>query len=200
MLTDSQIERYSRQIVLPEVGGGGQERLLAARAAVAGRGEAVLFCAAYLAAAGVGGLRLDGVNAGAPLAAALSLLTRNTDCAIDFAPAEPSDVAILCGEVLPAGADSSGLLVWGCGSGDGVLAARFPKGRGCIECIAALASGKDAAGGSAQLLGSLLALLGLRALLGIGSNDPPELLRLAGDSPSLTTAPFPSRPGCPRCS
>ncbi len=200
MLTDSQIERYSRQIVLPEVGGRGQERLLAARAAVVGRGEAVLFCAAHLAAAGVGRLRLHGVEAGAPLAAVLSLLTRNTDCAIDFAPAEPSDVAILLGEVLPASADTSGLLVWGCGSRDGVLAARFPKGRGCIGCLAALASRKDAAVRSAQLLGTLLALLGLRALLDIGANDPPELLRLAGDSPSLTATPFPSRPGCPRCS
>jgi hypothetical protein len=200
MLTDSQIERYSRQIVLPEVGGRGQERLLAARAAIVGRGEAVLFCAAYLAAAGVGRLRLFGVAASAPLAAALSLLTRNTDCAIDFAPAEPADLVILVGEISPASADTNGFLVWGCGSDDGVLAARFPKGRGCIGCIAALASRKDTAVRSAQLLGTLLALLGLRALLDIGPNDPPELLRFAGGSPSLTTAPFPSSPGCPRCS
>jgi len=40
MLTDAQIERYGRQIILPEVGGRGQERLLAARVAVAGAGPA----------------------------------------------------------------------------------------------------------------------------------------------------------------
>jgi hypothetical protein len=198
MLTDFQIERYSRQIVLPEVGGRGQERLLAASAAVLGRGEAVLFCAAHLAAAGVGRLRLHGIDAGAPLAVALSLLTRNTDCAIDFTPVEPSDVTILLGDALPVSADTRGLLVWGCGSGGGLLAARFPKGRGCIGCLAALACREDAAVRSAHLLGSLLALLGLRALLDVGLDDPPELLRF--DRHSLTTAPFPSRPGCPRCS
>jgi molybdopterin-synthase adenylyltransferase len=54
MLSDSQIERYSRQIILPQVGGKGQEKLLRARVLVNGSGPlqtAVLF---YLAAAGVG--------------------------------------------------------------------------------------------------------------------------------------------------
>jgi hypothetical protein len=148
----------------------------------------------------VGRLRLPWVDAGAPLAIALSLLTRNTDCAIDFAPEGPADVTILLGEALPVSADTSGLLVWGCGSGNGVLAARFPKGRGCIGCLAALASRESAAVGSAQLLGTLLALLGLRALLDLGAYDPPELLRFAVDGSPLTTTPFPSRPGCERCS
>jgi molybdopterin/thiamine biosynthesis adenylyltransferase len=36
MLDDQTLERFSRQILLPEVGGRGQERLLAARVALAG--------------------------------------------------------------------------------------------------------------------------------------------------------------------
>lgn len=200
MLTDSQIERYSRQIVLPEVGGRGQERLLAAHAAIVGRDEAALFCAAYLAAAGVGRLCLDGLDPRAPLATVLALRTRNTDCAIDFAPAERSDVTILVGEVVPASAATSGVLVWGCDTAGGIVAARFPKGRGCIACLAALAPAGDGRSPSAQLLGTLLALLGLRALLEIDRDDPPELLRFAGDGLSLTTMPFSSRPGCPSCS
>jgi hypothetical protein len=38
MLSDAQIERWSRQILLPDVGGRGQLRLLAARVGVAGCG------------------------------------------------------------------------------------------------------------------------------------------------------------------
>jgi molybdopterin/thiamine biosynthesis adenylyltransferase len=47
--TDEEIRRYSRQMIVPEVGGVGQERLRAARAEAASEIEAL-----YLAAAGVG--------------------------------------------------------------------------------------------------------------------------------------------------
>lgn len=52
--TEEQIERYSRHIILPEVGGKGQEKLLNAKVFVLGAGglgSPVLF---YLAAAGIG--------------------------------------------------------------------------------------------------------------------------------------------------
>ena len=39
-LTDAQIERYSRHIILPEVGGKGQARLLAGRVLIVGAGPA----------------------------------------------------------------------------------------------------------------------------------------------------------------
>jgi adenylyltransferase/sulfurtransferase len=49
--SDNEIRRYSRQIVLPEVGGVGQERLRAVTVTAASEVEAL-----YLAAAGVGAL------------------------------------------------------------------------------------------------------------------------------------------------
>jgi molybdopterin/thiamine biosynthesis adenylyltransferase len=49
--SDEEVRRYARQIVLPEVGGVGQERLRAASAACESELEAL-----YLAAAGVGRL------------------------------------------------------------------------------------------------------------------------------------------------
>ncbi len=54
--SEDSIRRYSRQILLREVGGAGQKRLAAATVAVAGEGAAVKVCALYLAAAGVGTL------------------------------------------------------------------------------------------------------------------------------------------------
>src|SRR5271168_4756355 len=53
-LTDAQIDRYSRQIVVPRVGGRGQERLLAARMLIAGDARDIESPLAYLAGAGVG--------------------------------------------------------------------------------------------------------------------------------------------------
>lgn len=53
-LNDNQIERYSRQVILPDVGGKGQEKILAAKVMVIGAGGLGSPCAFYLAAAGTG--------------------------------------------------------------------------------------------------------------------------------------------------
>lgn len=53
-LNEEQIERYSRHILLPEVGGKGQEKIIKARVAILGAGGLGSPAAYYLAAAGVG--------------------------------------------------------------------------------------------------------------------------------------------------
>jgi len=56
--TNEQIERYSRQIILPNVGGKGQEKILKAKVLIIGTGGLGAPCSFYLAAAGVGKIGL----------------------------------------------------------------------------------------------------------------------------------------------
>jgi len=64
-LTDAQQERYARHLLLDELGGEGQERLLSACVRVRGTGRAARWAARYLAASGVGTLVLDDAAAAA---------------------------------------------------------------------------------------------------------------------------------------
>ena len=57
-LSDRQLDRYARHIVLHEIGGEGQKRLLAASVGVVGAGGIGAPVIQYLAAAGVGRLRV----------------------------------------------------------------------------------------------------------------------------------------------
>jgi hypothetical protein len=57
-LSNQQIERYTRQIIVPGFGGTGQERLLTARLMLAGRADDIASVFSYMAGAGVGEIRL----------------------------------------------------------------------------------------------------------------------------------------------
>jgi hypothetical protein len=89
-LSDGQIERYSRQIIVPRVGGRAQERLFAARIALIGDSRDLAAPLAYLAAAGAGTLApivTDGASAARTLVE--EALNLNPDSRVDVAGAAP---------------------------------------------------------------------------------------------------------------
>ncbi len=53
-MTEKQLERYTRQIVLPEIGQGGQEKLFSAKILVVGAGGLSSAVLMYLASSGIG--------------------------------------------------------------------------------------------------------------------------------------------------
>jgi molybdopterin/thiamine biosynthesis adenylyltransferase len=57
-LTEEQIQRYSRNIILEQIGGKGQEKLLASKVLIVGAGGLGSPAALYLAAAGIGTIGL----------------------------------------------------------------------------------------------------------------------------------------------
>jgi molybdopterin/thiamine biosynthesis adenylyltransferase len=102
-LTEEEIVRYSRHIILPEVGGRGQRKLRAASVLVAGVGASGSAAALYLAAAGIGhitlwdpellapldlesGIAHDGTRLGQPRArsAMVALRAINPDARVDL--------------------------------------------------------------------------------------------------------------------
>ena len=57
-LSNQQIERYARQIIVPGIGGIAQERLMSARLMLAGKAADVASVLAYMVGAGIGEIRL----------------------------------------------------------------------------------------------------------------------------------------------
>jgi hypothetical protein len=85
MLTPPQVQRFVRQLLLPEIGKAGQERLASARFEVSGTGLAATTARDYLARAGVG---LFGEGAALLKKPAHALSDRGFAWSMDDAPCE----------------------------------------------------------------------------------------------------------------
>lgn len=180
-LTEEQVVRYSRQILLKEVGGVGQQKLVDAAVRLRGAGSALQVAAAYLAAGGVGvqpqdrpmeegeegfliGADTVGKNAGAAMRMALHDLSRDA--------LSPRNLAGVMGE-LPCGFPDPGpWLAIGWQGSTGVVLWRAKSA--CAACFeqnaAELTNGPSDARSVA--LGALAALCFERLILGLGELEP----------------------------
>jgi hypothetical protein len=192
-LSEAQIERYSRQILLPEVGGRGQMRLLAARAAIVGSGPAATGAAVLLGRAGVGALELAGVDEGLPELA--------PECRIErvATPSAAADVVVVTsGRQVTVPARGAPVVV-GALDGETLTVTTF-VGRPCAACFGPLPAGGEAgvlAGPASLALGALLAGEALRVLLAPPTAGRTSTVSL--DTGAVRGTPLPASIGCPRC-
>jgi molybdopterin/thiamine biosynthesis adenylyltransferase len=205
VLSDAQVERDSRQILLPEVGGRGQARLLASRLLVAGSGEAARIAGTLAARAGVGHLGLLGASGGRP--------DPGPDCRVREVGLEAgaaADVVIdLTGEarlgaslgVLAQAAGHPFIVGAMCGSG-ATLATLV--GRPCVRCLAPGPFPRRRPGTVDALAAPLALALGAlaldEALLALLVPPPRGRLHLLGlDDGTLAAHPLDAPDGCTVC-
>jgi molybdopterin/thiamine biosynthesis adenylyltransferase len=221
-LSEVQIERYSRQIILPEVGGRGQTRLLQSAVTVVGDGPLAYTVMLYLTAAGVGritwcvsdgtlatgGQRLhDDLNDLNPdVHLRLERLDPTAEGAVPADPPSalivviPSDALTLAGANLRAIQQRVPLIVGLADGHMGWMAAFAERPCACCWAVtwpASTAVSDDPATGG--VIGSLAALTGVQFLLGIGATRWGTVLQYDGSKSTMTESPVAARPGCSAC-
>ena len=172
-LDERQIERWARQIILPEVGGRGQVRLLEATAAVVGVGGAARFAADLLTRAGI--RMQDGGDA---------------DVTLDFSGDHAGAIARGRGV---RDARRPFIAVSACAD---VADVTTLVGRPCVDCAPLAAAAREPEAPLALAVGALAAGEALRVLLvpaGVGRVQTLDLR--TGGLASRTLA----GPGCAAC-
>ncbi|MCY1077717.1 ThiF family adenylyltransferase [Archangium lansingense] len=190
-LREEQILRYSRQILLREVGGRGQEKLLAGGVRLKAAGAAGLTAAAYVAAGGTAvesGPEPLGPGAEGFLVQAGEVGRSGSEVLERVLPELNADALPARGTgrlaELPAAWDGEG--PWVALGGDGTRGAIVFRGAdGCVECFEATTAALGAlpSGALGVGLGALGALILQRLLIGLG----PALGACGWEAPGLLT-------------
>lgn len=204
-LTDEQIDQYSRQIILPELGGIGQRRLLSSRALLLGDGPALECAATYLAGAGLGSLELQNRDR---VTAFARLTERCGDVSLGAAPAVPDlgaydvflDFPAAPGTAVPVrGQARLGEARVRCGLGE-VLLDVVPQPAGCAMCRAPEEPTSGTIAPEVDLLqaGAMAALVALLWTAEISTDLDAKRLVLATDAPTWSESVLGPTASCPR--
>ena len=196
-LSEAEVARYARQLLLPGMGEAAQETLRGARVRVTGGGLATAPAVYYLAAAGVGtlwmddpdlvtpgagaGLALGPIDEGRPRAAALAAFARSANALVlaePFRPGMRPTALLVCGsnlDVSRAIADEARLLqlphVVADVDGQGGAATTVPVGAPCYACATRPGLGAPPSAEGGATVGALAALE-LLLLLTAASQEP----------------------------
>ncbi|HTA21411.1 MAG TPA: ThiF family adenylyltransferase [Polyangia bacterium] len=211
--------RFARQLALPEVGPAGQERLARARALIVGDGLAAEIVARYLAAAGVGSLRLVGGETGTIGSWTSALRGSNPDVVLER-QARPTDGAAwvkalegVCvamradfddDALLPAAIRGGVPLVVlrGQGDADAVDVVSFRKHGPCPHApldVPAVAAVPVPEGAASVVAGTLAAAEALLIMIGAAGAARAHHLRVPLDGGDATAQDLPWTPECFAC-
>lgn len=217
-LSDRQIERYSRQILLREVGGTGQKALLAARVLIVGSGAALETALTYLAGAGIGILDVlrDAASGAASELPFAPIRDRNAEVQLG----EPERASVVAGDydllvvlrggpasasaaALPPGRPRAGEIALQADAGGRLALTIVPDGAGCVACRTPASEGGSAKPGAPDVgasasAGALAALVVCRWLLGLPDAAAPRALLLDETGVTWTDGPLAARTPCPR--
>src|SRR5918997_1774296 len=185
--TEEQINRYSRHILLPEVGGKGQKKIAKSKILLVGAGGLGSPAALYLAAAGVGTIGLI-----------------DYDVVIDGVDNFPTkflinDACFFAGKPLVHG----GILRF-----DGRVTTIIPKKSACYRCVfkmpppaGLVASCQEAGviGVLAGIIGTIQATEALKLILGIGRPLTDRLLDFDAKKTLFREIKVKRNPDCPLC-
>jgi molybdopterin/thiamine biosynthesis adenylyltransferase len=227
MLSDPQIERYSRQIILPQVGGKGQERLLHARVLVSRDAPWHVETLLYLAAAGVGRIGIYGTEhlplwtalAPEPQSSAVTTLQRlNPDCSIVIHDRQDhQNVVPLVQQYGLVIAEPNVQLHAACYATEqpflcGQVSATtawlavyrgYEKHSPCLSCVPMTLSETASPLGIAELAGSfigtVLATEAIKLLLGLNPSGPTKLLQYTFPDLLSHVRVLAKDPNCPVC-
>ena len=150
VFSEDEVERYARHLVLREVGGSGQQKLKAARVLIVGAGGLGSPAALYLAAAGVGAIRLADPDVVSLSNLQRQVLYATTDVGAQKVSAASERLAALNphGIVEPVAraftGETASALLEGCDlvmDGTDDFAARFAVNAACVRAGVPLVSG-----------------------------------------------------------
>jgi len=220
-LTEAEVARYARQLILPGLGEEGQERLRSARVRVVGGSPATAPALLYLAAAGVGTIFVedpDPVAAGDGAGFMFGAADLGRSRAVAAAEAVRAASGLVQADVQRPGARATGVLVCG-GSqevsravaeearllslphvvaeldGQGGAVTAVPVGAPCYACAVRPGLGADPTPAGAATVGALAALE--LVLLLAGAAQEPRARRLEVFRGTPLTRATSRQPGCP---
>lgn len=208
-LSNKQIERYSRQIIVPGIGGTGQERLLAAHLVIVGEFLDVEPVLAYMVGAGVGRISLVTTGSSTNFPADLVELMRehNPDVAIEIVTVAPADAQLVLAIVGNAGAPASVRAVCDTGGTAAIVLARLdeppkiaviPSPPPCVDCADAdLFAPFSSRSVNAGAIVMMAATESFKFLVGQSITSRPIILEFDGYKP--TSRELRGAAECPRC-